>query len=421
MAGKKKVRKLLLAVTAFLTAAAVTIPTAFAFDVEENSRQHEELEKQNEEFIENLKKTNQELLEKVQYSRKLQEQISELTNNIKKSGEKIEALNVSIAEKQALIDEKMAEIADRLDSLRARLRSIYTAGDISTLEIILQARDFSDFVDKMELVQSISAYDDKLIKGLQAEMDKISDEKADLKSAKEQLEAEKMQMEQDKENVNTLSAENSVLIEELKKAKTDTQTAIKDNADRQAELERALADYNAEVAKQLRIERIRQMQEAIKAQRGTSSGDDATFTGDGSFVWPCPGFTYLTSLFDEWRGVSNHGAIDIAGSNIYGSKVIACYEGVVINTNESCPHDYGKYYNCGCAGGFGNYVMIDHGDGRVSIYAHLCSVAVVPGQVVSTGQLIGFVGTTGYSTGPHLHFELRYNGEKYNPLIEYER
>ena len=421
MAGKKFIRKLFISLTAFITAAAITVPTAFAFDVDENSRQHEELEQQNEEFIEELKKTNQELLQKVQYSRELQEKISTLTENIRQSTETIDSLNTQIVEKQAMIDEKLSKVADRLNSLRVRLRSIYTAGEISTLEIILQAKDFSDFIDKMELVQSISAYDDKLIIGLQGEMEQISKEQQELKKTKEQVEAEKKQLEQDKENVNRLSEENAAIIEELKQAKSDTQDAIKENAERQAELEKALADYNREVAEQLRLERIRQMQQMQQMRAQEQTENEVISESDGSFVWPCPGHTYLTSLFEEWRGASNHGALDIADGSIYGEKVCACWYGVVISTCEYCTHDYGKYYSCGCGGGYGNYVMIDHGDGRVSIYGHLSGVTVVPGQEVSAGQLIGFVGSTGYSTGPHLHFELQYNGVRYDPLIEYNR
>ena len=137
-------------------------------------------------------------------------------------------------------------------------------------------------------------------------------------------------------------------------------------------------------------------------------------------MWPSPGYTYLTALFAEERYYGSHGAIDISGPGIYGANVIACAPGTVFATNTTCPHDYGKEVSCGCGNGYGNYIMIDHGNGKISIYAHLSGLIVEEGQQVQAGQIIGFVGTTGYSTGPHLHFETRYDGIRYDPLLEFE-
>lgn len=398
-----------------------------AFDEEENSREHEQLQQENSEYQEHLKETIHNIKDKQEYLKKLQEQIEELTRGIRESNENIKKFNDEIDEKQRQIDSKTEQIADRLDLLRSRLRAIYIAGDTSTLEIVLQAKDFSDFLDKMELVQSISGYDDRLIKELQREMKEVEAAQNVLRENKAKVEEEKKGLEEKKGQVNKLSEENTALLAELKKDRKSTIDAINDNNARQNELERALAEYNKEMAEKFRQERIRAAQEraqeiAEARARGEYVDDvEIVVPSDGNFVWPCPGFTYLTSTFDEWRGVRNHGAIDIAGYDIYGTKVIACWEGTVIVADEVCPHDFGKEYNCGCSGGFGNYVMIDHGDGRVSIYAHLSAVVAYAGQHVSAGQLIGYVGTTGYSTGPHLHFELRYNGIRYDPLTEYDR
>ncbi|MCI6825449.1 MAG: M23 family metallopeptidase [Ruminococcus bromii] len=103
-----------------------------------------------------------------------------------------------------------------------------------------------------------------------------------------------------------------------------------------------------------------------------------------------------------------------------GASVVAADNGTVIDTYNSCYHNWGKNGSCGCNGGYGNYVMIDHGNGKVTVYGHFTNVIVSPGQTVKKGQTIGYVGSTGNSTGPHLHFECRYNGVKYNPMTEYE-
>ena len=99
---------------------------------------------------------------------------------------------------------------------------------------------------------------------------------------------------------------------------------------------------------------------------------------------------------------------------------MAADSGTVVDTCTYCTHNYPKAMtdNCGCGGGYGNYVKIDHGNGKVTIYAHFTSVVVSPGQSVGKGQVIGYVGTTGQSTGPHLHFECRLNGVRYNPMDE---
>ncbi|MBQ8133804.1 MAG: peptidoglycan DD-metalloendopeptidase family protein [Clostridia bacterium] len=475
MAGKKgKIKKIVSIFFALLAAAVVTMPNVLAFDAEENSKQQQQLQEENAKYKSDLEQTEMTLQEKQEYSKELQEKISSLTKKIQSSNKKIKELNVEIKEKQVLIDEKMEQIQDRLDVLRKRLRAIYTAGDISSLEIILQAKDFSDYVDKMELVQSISSYDDKLISALQKEMDSISDDQEKLKEDKQKVEKEKKSLEENKKKINTLSAENEAVIKELMSEKEETENHIAENEARQKELENALAKYNSTQDSQDKLQQRtlnRQQQQEIidKANQDTlsrmnknndsnntnsNSNSDKTNSNDNSnsksnnnnnntktnnnsntdttenedvlvisdgtsYVWPCPGHTYLTSTFEEWRGANNHGALDIADGSVYGAAVVACWNGTVIATNTTCTHDYGKSSSCGCGGGYGNYVMIDHGGGKVSIYGHLCEVVATPGQQVSAGQLIGYVGSTGYSTGPHLHFEMQLNGVRYDPLTEY--
>lgn len=405
MAGKKR-KAVIASISIFIALAAAVVQSAFAFDVEENSKQREELEQQNLQYEQQLEDTKKTLEEKQKYSEELQKQISELSTQIKISNDKISELNEEIKQKQTEIEQKLAAIQDRLAQLRKRLRSIYLSGDTSSLEIILGAKDFSDFIDKTELIKTLSRSDEKMIKSLQSEMDTINSEQETLKQDKKSVETEKETLEKNKEKINELSEENTALINELKETEDELEESIKRNQKQQDFLNEELKKYNEEMAR--------------KAAEAQQQKDEIVVeaTGD-SFVWPCPGHTYLTSLFDENRGESNHGALDIADGSVYGAKVVACYKGTVFSTYEGCTHDYGKYSSCGCGGGYGNYVMIDHGNGKISIYAHLSGVTVNPGDTVVAGQLVGYVGSTGYSTGPHLHFEMRYNGVRYDPLIEY--
>ncbi len=423
MAGKKQKLSVTL-LSAILAAAVVFAQNAFAFDENENTQQHAELAEENSQLEQKIDETDDELVKKQAETQKLQKQISELSKKIKNSNKKILDLNSQIKDKQSQIDEKLDAITDRLNLLRSRLRSIYMQGDTSSLEIILGAKDFSDFIDKAEMMKNISDYDNKLISSLQSEMEVIEQDRDSLRADKEAAEKEKKELENNRKKINQLNQENTKIIEQLKNTREDLEDSIKENNARQQELERALEAYNQSLAEQEKAKReqqqIQQQQERQqKIQQRMADNPEIVIESAGVFVWPCPGHTNLTSTFDEWRGANNHGALDIADGDVYGAKVIACYDGVVISTCTSCTHDYGKFESCGCGGGYGNYVMIDHGGGKVSIYGHLSGVAVNAGQTVSSGQLIGYVGSTGYSTGPHLHFEMQLDGVRYDPLTEY--
>lgn len=132
------------------------------------------------------------------------------------------------------------------------------------------------------------------------------------------------------------------------------------------------------------------------------------------FGWPCPGFYTLTSGFGPRWG-THHSGIDISSGGITGASVVASMSGTVIYVNSGCTHDYGKSSSCGCGGGYGNYVIVQHSNGYSTLYAHMSSVAVSNGQSVSQGQTLGYVGSTGFSTGAHLHFEVRVNGNRVDP------
>lgn len=441
MAGKiSKRNKRLSALTASVLALAVVLTqSVYAFDAEENEKEQESLQKQIEQYESTLEETKNDISEKEAYAKALQGKIEALSKQIKLSNEKISSLNESIKEKQSEIDEKLEEIEDELNQLRSRLRAIYMAGDTSSLEIILGAKDFSDFIDKAELVQSISDYDSELISELQSEMSAISDEQEALKKEKSSVEKEKKSLESQKEEINKLSEENSKLIAELQGVESATLDSIGETEESQAELEKELQEYYEEQKAAAEKKSSSSSKSSNNSSKSNSSGSSSGSSGSSSsssdskgssssssseYIWPCPGFYYLSSTYDESRGESNHGALDIAGSGIYGAEVVAAREGTVVSAYSGCTHDYGKSESCGCGGGYGNYVIIEHSDGKTSLYGHLSAVYVSYGDYVSQGQLIGLVGSTGYSSGPHLHFETKYStlwdhSQRYNPLDEY--
>ena len=150
---------------------------------------------------------------------------------------------------------------------------------------------------------------------------------------------------------------------------------------------------------------------------GNNTPQNITVSPSG-FAWPVPGFYYVISPFNENRGYSHKG-IDITGGGIMGATCVAANGGTVIGSNNSCSHNWGKSGSCGCGGGYGNYVLISHPGGKTTMYGHLSSVTVSTGQSVKKGQTIGYVGSTGWSTGAHLHYETRLNAIPYNPMSEH--
>lgn len=449
MAGNKTKKRLSVAAV-ILSISVILSQSTFAFDAQANKKEQENLQKKAEQYEKTLEKTRDDISKKQAYAKALQGKIDTLSKQIKLSNEKIDELNKSIKKKQTQIDEKLAEIEDNMTELRGRLRTIYMAGDTSSLEIILGAKDFSDFVDKAELIGSISDYDDKLIKGLQSELSKISKEQKAMREEKSAVEKEKKSLESQKNEINKLSEENSELIAELQGVESATLDSIGENKESITALEEELKAYFEEQKKKAQSNSNKQNPKPNNNSSSSNnnnnnsnnnsnnnnsnnnsnnssnnnSGNKEPSVSSGEYVWPCPGYYYLSSTYDENRGANNHGALDIAGGGIYGAEVVAARNGTVVSSYSGCTHDYGKSDSCGCGGGYGNYVVIEHSDGKTSLYGHLSAVYVSYGDTVSAGQLIGRVGSTGYSSGPHLHFETKYStiwdhSQRYNPLDEY--
>lgn len=390
-----------------------------ATNIDEIKQQQEALEQQSAEYEAILNEKNAEVDKQQEQVDAIVGKVETVTKEIQLSHQKIAILDEQIQEKQDQIDEKNAEIEENMDILRQRIKTIYLAGEVSSLEIIMGAKDFSDFLDKVQLVKSVSAHDEELINNIQAQLDLISEEKEALELDKVDLEEEKGNLEEKQEELNELLKENQETLATLQEESDDILHQLTMTEEQLGQLDSELQEYYRELQQQQIQQQQQQQQNNNSGAPSAPSRPSVTPPSDGSYVWPCPGFYMLTSQFEEWRGYYNHGAIDIAGGGIMGATVVAADSGTVVATCTSCAHNWGKYYSCGCGGGYGNYVWINHGNGKETVYAHLTSVAVSTGTRVSAGQYLGTVGSTGHSTGAHLHFETRYNGVKYDPMSEY--
>ncbi|MGN0500968.1 MAG: murein hydrolase activator EnvC family protein [Ruminococcus sp.] len=392
-------------------------------DALENRRQ--ELQAESDRYQQILEKTKENIADQEEYVNALVSKVQVLDDKIELSHRSINELNGKIQDKQADIDNANKSIENQMNTLRTRLRNIYMAGNATDLEIIFGAKSFSDFLDKMELVEALSEYDNNLINSIQGDLENISKEKAELEKDMDSLEAEEANLQSDQAELNKILEENKELLAGLYKASDKATNELESGALESEEIEKAIADYYAEKAR-LEAERAEQEKQNSIANGGSSNGSGSSSIHDelevspSGFVWPCPGFYYLTSEWNEDRGSYNHCAIDIADAGIMGADVVAAKDGIVIDSYNGCYHNWGKDGSCGCGGGYGNYVMIAHDNGKMTVYGHLSTTMVYTGQKVYQGQVIGFVGSTGHSTGPHLHFETRLNGIKYNPMTEYQ-
>lgn len=423
----KKAIALLLAccLTAFCTLSAFADET-----VDDLQARQQELEQQNKEYEEILRQTKEDIEKQQEYVDALSKKIDVTNEQILLIQSKIHGLEQKIESLQAEIEKSQKDIEEGMDTLRNRIRTIYMAGNVSSLDIVLGAKDFSDFLDKLQLVKSVSDFDQKLINGIKEQIKQIAETKTQVENDKQSLEDEQNVFVQKQEEYEDLLDENKDALELLYEKSEDAEKIIDDNHAAINAIDDEIEAYYAE-QKRLQEEEEKKNQATTPVQNepdnsSESNGDDDNGNSNNSYapsgsgyIWPCPGFYYLSSEWNEDRGSYNHGAIDIAGSGIMWSSVVASASGTVVIASNTCSHNYGKDYSCGCGGGYGNYVWLDHGNGKATVYAHLSDLTVSEGDYVSAGQLIGYVGSTGHSTGPHLHFETRYYGERYNPMTEF--
>lgn len=415
----------------------MAIPTTVSAEdsISDLEQQLQQLEQENEKYQKILDDTKSDIAEKEEYKSALVSKVQVLDEKIAVTREKISSLNDDIKEKQDAYDKGLSEVEDQFDALANRLRILYMSGNATDLEIIFGAKDFSDLIDKMELVKSLANSDKELISEIQTKLDELSTKKKSLEADKKDLETQQASLKSDQDEFNKLISDNDEILKNLYASNSEVQNSLESAALQSDEIEAKISQYYA--AQKAAAEHAAQASQSSSSSGSSSSSSSSSSSGSSSsgssssgsssvivpsgsgFAWPTPGFVSRSSEWFEDREVYNHGGIDIAGAGIMGTPVVAAADGTVVATNSSCTHNWGKSYSCGCGGGYGNYVMISHAGGKMTVYGHLTSLTVSSGQSVSRGQVIGYVGSTGNSTGPHLHYECRLNGVRYNPMSEY--
>ena len=413
-----------------------------ASDISELEQRQAELESQQEKDKEKLEQQNAAVEDKQGEINEINEQLESVSIDIRACYQNIIEIEKDINEKQTQIDSMNKKIEANMDVLRQRLKAIYIAGDVSSIEVILGAKDFSDFLDKLQLVQYVSNHDEELIGKIQSQLDVISKEKAALEEDKADLEEEKSTLEEKQAELNKILDENKEILAGLQTQVDETKMSLSLSEEQLSGLSAEIQEYYRKQREALAAQQAAAAAAAARSNNNSSSSNDSEdeeedysggSSGGGSsyvdygaatqidagsgWVWPTPDSHMITSVFNESRSYEQHGGIDIGAS--MGTPIYAANSGTVVSSNNSCYHVSSGGNWCDCGGGYGNYVWILHDNGYETIYGHMTATAVSEGATVSAGQLIGYVGSTGWSTGPHLHFELRIGGVKYDPLSLY--
>ncbi len=400
MIPKKKLRKglsSLKVVISLLLCTVFAIPvTAYATSISEIEKQIEEVNAKQAELDEELKQLLKDKSDAEQYKDVLEERIDLTEQKINDMIENIKTLNENIDILEEKLEESAKEYEETYALFQERLVSLYVAGEVGTIDVLLSADSLYEFSLKQEALQTISDHDKKLMDKITQYIEKTEDDRKELEDTKVLLANQKIELEESQFELEKLNKENNDLIDEINANKSETEQAIA----KLAEEDDAL---NAELVAAIEAEKKRQEEAAAAAAAAAAAGtgvppgtNNGNYATEFDAAWPVPGFgtSYIT-----WYFGGGHNGLDIGAPQ--GTPVVATEDGKVLSAS--------SHYS------WGNNVLVYHNGTYSSRYAHLTSFAVSAGEFVAKGQVVGYVGNTGYSFGNHLHFEIYRNGTRVDP------
>lgn len=388
-----------------LTAAGLLLLVSLSFPSYGTNNAQVEKEKERTSVMEEEKAKVEAALDKLEgqkadtesYVRQLDAEMSSISSQLEELSGQISDKEAEIAVTQEALDQAKAVEEEQYQSMKLRIKYMYEKGDTSFIDLILESKSIAQMLNRAEYIAQISSYDRKML-----------DEYA---ATKENIAANEAKLETEHDELLTLQASTEAKqasVEELLAAK---QAELSSYETQIASAQNQINAYEQDIAaqeskiQQMEAEIRRQEEEARKKAEASGKSYTVKSLGNTSFIWPCPSSSRITSNFggreSPTEGASsNHQGIDIGAST--GSNILAAASGVVTIATYSSSA--------------GNYVMISHGGGVSTVYMHCSSLLVSEGEQVSQGQVIAKVGSTGYSTGPHLHFGIRSGGSYVNPL-----
>ena len=396
-----RMKRLLSVISLIIISVTITIPTSVgqvfaesASNSTENSL--EENEAQLNKIKDETNKLNDQLVE-------TQEQMEAKENEINETSNEIDQIENEIDQKAIEMDQLKQDIVELIDRIEKReeliidrLHSIQqNGGSISYLEVLFGSKSFGDFIGRAILTTKIMDQDKSIME--EQGQDKLTLEEKETKLAEDQIELESHRKKMEEEKVNLLNQKQELTILE---------SSLKDNLDKNKNKLKKLEEQQLELQEsQAKLEKEKTSLKVLsssnssnQSNNNTSPSSQDSTKGNGLFVWPTIG-GQITS-YQGMRWGKFHKGIDIAGPSDY--SILAADSGEVI---------YAGWIN-----GYGNTIKLDHNNGYITQYAHLNSINVDVGDVVSAGGKIGVMGTTGRSTGIHLDFEVYLNGKLLNPL-----
>ena len=436
---QKRFLRTLKAAVAFSLVFSLSVPAFAASSKEEVQQNLAALESQKAALQNRLANLQANKADTESYIAELDAELSVVYEEIERIDGELAQTEADLAQTQSDLEVAKAKEAEQYEALKARIRAMYEAGDTSMMEIFMQAEDIATILNASEYISKISDYDNALLEALNETRKQIETLEAQLEEQKAELEALKIEQEAKQEELQLVldakQAELGTIIGDI----GDAYDSISNTDAMIAENNQILADieYQEELARQAAIKK-QQEEEAKKQQEqqnnnsgsgsantgsgssntetpssGTdsgnsgSSGSSSGSAATGSFIWPCAG-GYISSGYggrtSPTAGASsNHKGVDIAAAS--GTAIYAADGGVVTTSSYSTARGY--------------YIVVSHGNGLSTLYQHCSSIAASVGQTVSQGQVIAYVGSTGYSTGPHLHYEVWVNGVPVNPQAGY--
>lgn len=342
--------------------------------IEEQKR----LEQEKKQIDKEVNRLKNDVANQKEYQAQLAKQIKNTQNQIANLSGRINALNETIDQKNTEIADTQAKIDQNYELFKKRLKAMYMSNDATVLSVLFGSSTFAEFLSAAETTKRIADYDDKLIKELTAQKEKVEKDKAEIEESRKQVEADKAAVLTKNDELNQQMSASSQKLDEMNEITEEAKA-------KQRQINAELEATNKEI------------EAWIRANQGGGS------LSPGGWLWPVRGYTRISDGYGNriLNGVQQfHKGIDIPAAR--GTPILASKSGTVIDSRFSSS--------------YGELVIVDHGGGYSTVYAHNTSRLVSNGQKVTQGQTIALAGDTGQAYGSHCHFEVRINGVVDNPL-----
>ena len=413
---------ILLILALLLSLIPATVFAASSSDIQEElnnlESQAQEIQRAKEELAQQQAANASDTRDVVSRKKDIDQEIKIIHDEIENLNAQIQNYNQLIVEKQKELDDAQTRQAELNQQYRVRIRTMEESGKISYWSVLFQANSFTDLLDTINKISEIAAHDQAML----AELDRVAQEiqtaQAELAQEKSNLDAQKTALAVSQAELDEKSAEANAILAELTADAAKLDSLYVSYEDKEAALTDEIAqkeqEYTAALAQE---EEARRQEEENRRQEeennggseeeggGESGGSSGSSSSSSGWLYPLPYRVAVTSAYGyrvhpvtgAW---SFHTGVDLGAGE--GTPIYATRSGTVTTAT------YSDVY--------GNYVTINHGDGYSSLYGHMTHYVVSAGEYVSQGEVIGYVGSTGWSTGPHLHFTIYYNGSTVNPM-----